>query len=229
MIITLVKRLWLLVVKFKHFHLYNTSTTHFKVKSQESKENNVQGQQCYLTWWCNNALITCLCIFIISDILHQVPLSALILSRISFLSVRSALRAISSWAIWSLSCCSFVFHFCSWLTSKALFAKQRQQMHLRLYQILQLNLKRGAFKYWERRTISHLVTSLSQFSLSRSLSFCRSTTCSFSWVVERLLVTCPVLLQHVWTLPITLVIYSTYCKYEQACGQILHAEENSGD
>lgn len=48
------------------------------------------------------------------------PLSALILSRISFLSARSALSAVSSWAICNFSCCSWSFHFCCWETSKAL-------------------------------------------------------------------------------------------------------------
>lgn len=48
------------------------------------------------------------------------PCSALILSRISFLSTRSAFRAVSSWAICTLSCCSWICHFCSRDTSKAL-------------------------------------------------------------------------------------------------------------
>ena len=48
------------------------------------------------------------------------PLSALILSRISFLSTRSAFSAISSCTICNFSCCSLICHFCCWDTSKAL-------------------------------------------------------------------------------------------------------------
>lgn len=54
------------------------------------------------------------------------PCSALILSRISFLSTRSACNALSSWEICTLNCCSWICHFCSRDTSKALKRKHAQ-------------------------------------------------------------------------------------------------------
>ena len=55
-----------------------------------------------------------------SVVVLHVPLSVLTLSRISVLSARSDFKAVSSWAICTLSCCSFSFHCSSWAALKAL-------------------------------------------------------------------------------------------------------------
>lgn len=119
------------------------------------------------------------------------PLSALILSRISFLSTRSAFSAVSSWTICNFSCCSWICHFCCWDTSKALethktlaiSSKMRKHHRQRLKPTVDRTSKtmnpsaacHG--KMVTHQSAGYLLIRFLLFSFSRSLSCSASLSC----------------------------------------------------